>query len=195
MNNNINLQPTVFLDRDGTINFDAGYINHIDSFQIYPFAAEAIRLLNLHNFLVVIITNQSGIGRGFFDVDTLNLLHEKMYHELAVQGAKIDGLYFCPHDTSSKDERYKVDCDCRKPKAGMLITAMNDLPIDKNKLFFIGDKESDITAGKTVNAKTYLVETGYGKGSVQNDIHKFKVKPDIITENILTATIDILTNS
>ncbi len=194
MSNITNLQPTVFLDRDGTINFDAGYINHIDSFQIYPFAAEAIRLLNLHNFLVVIITNQSGIGRGFFDENTLALLHEKMYRELTLQGAKIDALYFCPHDTSSKNEKYRVDCDCRKPKAGMLTTAMNDLPIDKNKLFFVGDKESDITAGKTVNAKTYLVETGYGKGSIQNDIMKFKVKPDIITENILTATIDIITN-
>jgi len=189
---NSNLRPTVFLDRDGTINYDAGYINHINSFRVYPFAAEAIRLLNLHNFLVVIITNQSGIGRGFFDIKTLNTLHEYMLKTLSDQGAIVDAIYFCPHDIGSKDMEYKIDCTCRKPHPGMLLQAITELPINQAEMFFIGDKSSDIEAGAAAGATTYLVKTGYGEGDIDAGLKKYKSKPDNIVDNLIDAVLDIL---
>ncbi len=187
-------KPTVFLDRDGTINYDAGYINDTDNFVIYPFAAQSIKMLNDSGYLVVVITNQSGLGRGFFNIETMNKIHEKMYAELAKQGAKIDGLYYCPHDVNAKVAEFKGDCDCRKPKAGMLEQAFSELPIDKSNTFFVGDKHSDIMAGYTFGSKTIMVETGYGKGDLLNKSHKWEVKPDYVAQNLLEATRAILTN-
>lgn len=181
------LYPTVFIDRDGTINYDAGYINDPDSFVMYPFAAQAVRMLNLSGFLAVIITNQSGLGRGFFTEETMNMVHKKMFDTFKNQGAKIDGLYYCPHQTGSKIPEYDLDCRCRKPFTGMIEKAFGELPIDKSRTFFIGDKYGDMETGFNAGSKTILVKTGYGKGELIQKSSKWKRMPDAVSEDLLDA--------
>jgi D-glycero-D-manno-heptose 1,7-bisphosphate phosphatase len=181
--------PAVFIDRDGTINLEAGYINHPDNFILYPFAAQAVRLLNIHGILAVVVTNQAGVGRGYFTEDNVLKLHCKMETELNAAGAKTDAVYYCPHHVSSKDPRYAVDCSCRKPKTGMVDKALAELPIDKNRMFIVGDRKSDIKLGQRAGCRTYMVKTGYGISEIDEG---FENPPDVITENLLTAVLDIL---
>jgi D-glycero-D-manno-heptose 1,7-bisphosphate phosphatase len=180
--------PAVFIDRDGTINEEVGYLNNPDELVLFPFAAEAIKLLNDNGYLAVVVTNQAGVGRGYFTEDKVHLVNERMYEQLAKHKAQIDALYYCPHHTSSKEPRYAIDCDCRKPKTGMIDQALKDLPIDKNKMYMIGDKKSDIKLGINTGCKTYFVKTGYGtEQSAENP-----EIADVITDNLLTAVEDIL---
>ncbi len=180
--------PAVFIDRDGTMNIEAGYIDHPDNFSLYPFVSQAVRLLNAHGFLVIVLTNQAGVGRGYFGEDNVETLHSKMRSELSKGGAKLDAVYYCPHHTSSKDPKYAVDCGCRKPKTGMVDKALSELPVDTERMFIIGDKMSDIKLGKKTGCRTYLVKTGYGL----REAEKNPDGADVITENILTAVLDIL---
>ncbi|MDR2870769.1 MAG: HAD family hydrolase, partial [Deferribacteraceae bacterium] len=143
-------RPVVFIDRDGTINLDGGYINDEQNFAIYPFAAQAIRMLNMHKVLAVVVTNQSGIGRGFYTMEVMQHLHAKMNMHLKSQGAFVDGIYYCPHDPNAKAAEYRIDCDCRKPKTGMLDQAIRELPIDTSRMAMVGDKYSDMQAGFTL---------------------------------------------
>lgn len=181
------LYPTVFIDRDGTINIDAGYINDPDSFVMYPFAPQAVRMLNDAGFLAVIITNQSGLGRGFFTLDIMNNIHKKMYSIFDKNGVIINGLYYCPHDPNAKIAEFKADCNCRKPKTGMVDAAINELPIDTNNMYFIGDKYSDMKTGFASGCKTIMVETGYGKGELLNNSHKWDRMPHKTAANLLEA--------
>ncbi len=186
--------PAVFIDRDGTINKEAGYMNHPDSFEIYPFVHQAIRLLNIHNILVIVVTNQAGIARGYFPESIMHSLHKKMQYELEKQGAKIDALYYCPHHPSSKNPKLAIDCNCRKPKTGMYEQALNDLPIDTEKTYMVGDKFSDIQFGNNFGAKTIMVKTGYGKGEMELKYHKQSVLPDTVKNNLLDAVLWILSD-
>ena len=188
------LKPVVFLDRDGTINYDAGYINDVDNFVMYPYAAQAIRMLNINGFLVVVITNQSGLARGFFTEETLEEIHNKMTSDLLKQGAKIDGIYFCPHDPNAKVEKDKAVCKCRKPETGLIDAALKELPVDKSKMYFIGDKHSDIMAGYKSGCKTIMVKTGYGKGDLLHKSQKWEVKPDTVADTLLDAVKLIVKN-
>ena len=188
------LKPVVFLDRDGTINYDAGYINDVDNFMMFPYAAQAIRMLNINGFLVVVITNQSGLARGFFTEETLEEIHNKMTSDLLKQGAKIDGIYFCPHDPNAKVEKYKAVCKCRKPETGLIDAALKELPVDKSKMYFIGDKHSDIMAGYKSGCKTIMVKTGYGKGDLLHKSQKWEVKPDTVADTLLDAVKLIVKN-
>lgn len=183
--------PTIFIDRDGTINREAGYINHVDNFELFPFTAQAIRLLNEHNFLVVVITNQAGIARGYFPESLLMEVHNKMDMELAKQNAKVDALYFCPHHPSSKDPELAIECNCRKPAPGMIEQAIKDLPVDTERMYMIGDKFTDIKFGKKCGCKTIMVKTGYGKGELALSPDSI-IKPDYLVENLLDASIQIL---
>lgn len=179
--------PCVFIDRDGTINVDGGYINHPENFVVYPFAAQAVRMLNVAGYKVVIITNQSGIGRGFYTVDVMQTLHDKMNNIFEKQGARVDGIYYCPHDVNAKVEEFRMDCECRKPKTGMFEQAVAELPIDKNSTYFIGDKYSDMQAGFNFGCKTIMVNTGYGRGEYELKSHKWQRMPDARAENLLEA--------
>lgn len=184
--------PIVFIDRDGTVNRESGYINHISNFKIYPFAFQSVRLLNRNGFIVVVITNQAGIARGIFDEQFLEKLHNKMLLDFEKNGAKIDAIHYCPHHISSKNSLYAVECDCRKPKTGLIQKALENLPVNNEKMFIIGDKYADIQTGINANCKTIMVKTGYGRGEIENDYHKWSVKPDYIEENLLTAVLRIL---
>jgi D-glycero-D-manno-heptose 1,7-bisphosphate phosphatase len=152
--NNLNI---IVLDRDGVINQDsANYIKNDNEWIPIPGSLEAIALLNQNNFKVIIATNQSGIGRGLYSVDTLNLIHQKMHRLLAEMGAKIDAIYFCPHTDEDK-------CNCRKPKPGMFLEIEKTYRVDLNNVYGVGDSLRDLEAFAKANMKMILVKTGNGQ--------------------------------
>jgi D-glycero-D-manno-heptose 1,7-bisphosphate phosphatase len=138
--------PTAFLDRDGVLNVDRGYVHRAEQLEWVNGAAEAVRLLNEAGFRVVVVTNQSGIARGLYDEDTLRRLHTHMQEMLAQQGARIDAFYYCPHHPQGSVARFAIACECRKPKTGMLEQAARDHPVDRGHSFLIGDKDDDVAA-------------------------------------------------
>jgi len=143
----------VFLDRDGTIARDVHYCRRAEDFELLHSVPQAIRLLNENGFKVVVITNQSGIARGYFSEETLRQIHEKMKNELAQHGAHVDAVYFCPHHP---DE----GCECRKPKTALFLKATKELNIDLSHSFVVGDMQIDIDAGKALGCKTVLITAG-----------------------------------
>ncbi len=184
-------KPIVFLDRDGTLNKEAGYINHLDNFEMYPFVFQGLRMLNVFGVYSVVVTNQAGVARGYFSEHFLNKVHAKMTNLIEKNGAFIDGIYYCPHHKTAGKGKYAVDCDCRKPKTGLIEQALNDLKrtVDTNKMYVVGDKFSDIYMGNNAGCKSILVKTGYGKGELErSDV----TVPIAVTENFLTAVIWIL---
>lgn len=152
-------KPAVFLDRDGTINIDKGYVHRLEDWEWISGAIDAIVALKNTGFLVIVITNQAGIARGYYDETDMNNLHTMINKELKKHGAKIDGFYHCPHHSDFGEER---KCECRKPLPGMIYKAVRDFNIDLSRSWLIGDKASDIQAGQAAGVKTILVLTGYG---------------------------------
>lgn len=187
-------KPTVFIDRDGTINKDAGYINSLDNFEVYPFAPQAIKLLKDNGYLVVVITNQAGVAKGIFTEEFLEKVHTKMRKILQQNGTDIDGIFYCPHYKGAKIQEYDIDCECRKPKTKMIEDALKLLPIDRNNMYMVGDKYTDIQMGINAGCKTIIVKTGYGKGEIENNYHKWSKKPDLVADNLLLAVLSILNN-
>jgi len=153
--------PAVFLDRDGVINKDKGYVSKIDDFEFIEGSIEAMQLLKQNGYLVVVITNQSGIARGYYSEDEFMVLTEWMDWSLADRGVDLDGIYYCPHHPEKGIGDYKQDCSCRKPNTGMLDSAGKELDIDFANSYLVGDKLSDIQAGQKSHLKAcYLVSTG-----------------------------------
>jgi D-glycero-D-manno-heptose 1,7-bisphosphate phosphatase len=173
----------VFLDRDGTINEEVGYVNHIDRFALLPGAVEAIRELNRFGLKVILITNQSGVARGYFPEKLLKAVHEKLCSMVEAAGGHLDGIYYCPHHPVEGKPPYRKDCHCRKPKIGMLQTASDELEIDLERSYVIGDRLNDIKLANNAGSKGVLVLTGYGKGEWENHRKKgpspWKVAKDI----------------
>lgn len=174
-------KPAIFLDRDGTICREVNYLSRPEALELFPFSAEAIRILKEENFLVILITNQSGIGRGFFDEKTLSAIHEKLIFELEKEDARLDAIYFCPHVSEDK-------CVCRKPMTGMIEQAAKDFEIDLENSWMIGDKAADIETGFNAGTKTALVLTGYGREELQ----KLQKNANIIGENLLEIVENII---
>ncbi len=155
-------QRAVFLDRDGTINQEKDYLFRPEEFEFIPGVPQAIRLLNERGFQVVVVTNQSGIGRGYYDEAAMHLLHRHIDAELASMGAAIDAYYFCPHHPELATGKYRCECSCRKPLDGMLRQAAEDLSIDLAGSYIVGDKLIDVEAGLAAGCRPLLVLTGYG---------------------------------
>ena len=175
------LRPAVFLDRDGTISEEVGYLNHASRFRIFPFVAKAICNLNEAGFAVVVVTNQSGVGRGYFPETLVQTVHELMTQQLIADGARIDAIYYCPH--------VKTDgCDCRKPETGMLKLAAKEHALDLSRSFVVGDRFSDIELAHNANAKSILVRTGYGAGELEWHAGKWSIQPDHVAETLTEAT-------
>ena len=174
----------VFLDRDGTICEEVNYLSRAEDLRLFSFAAEAVKILNENNFSVISITNQSGIARKFFDENDLREIHQKLENDLAKSGAKLDAIYYCPHNSAD-------DCLCRKPKTGLIKRALNDFEIDLQNSWMIGDKAIDIQTGFNAETKTALVLTGYG----QNEIEELEIEPDLIVKDLLEAAKFIIRNS
>jgi D-glycero-D-manno-heptose 1,7-bisphosphate phosphatase len=195
MNKKQILHPAVFLDRDGTITPEAGYVIDPDKLELLPGAADAIKRLGAAGFKVIVITNQSAVARGMMNISTLEKLNGRFRSLLEGQGAPIDGLYYCPHHPTEGDGEYTRPCDCRKPATGMFIKAAGEQSIDLSKSYIIGDKLSDISMAPALRAKGILVKTGYGESEMEllsssNDsLHgsDFLSKPDYIARDISDA--------
>jgi len=156
-----NGKRAVFLDRDGVLNVDNGYVSQVDDFEFIEGVIDACKKLKDKGYLLVVITNQSGIARGYFSEKQFHTLTEWMDWSLADRGVDLDGIYYCPHHAEKGLGKYKIDCNCRKPKPGMLLSAIDELNIDVSDSILVGDKMSDIEAGIAAGVKTnYLVKTG-----------------------------------
>ncbi len=180
-------RPAVLLDRDGTINEQMGYVNHLSRFHLLPGAARAIRGLNEAGLAVVVVTNQSGLARGYFPESLLEAVHAEMYRLLAQEGARLDGLYVCPHHPEAREERFRLDCDCRKPRTGLLERAAAELGLDLGRSYMVGDRWSDLRCGAAVDATTVLVLTGYGRGDAAYVGPGQTVQPDHVAEDLEAA--------
>lgn len=166
-------RAAVFLDRDGTINVEKEYLHRAEEFEFVPGAPEAIRLLKEAGFLVVVVTNQSGVARGYYDEAAVHRLHRFVDNELARAGASIDAYYLCPHHPRHGIGPYLTECACRKPLPGMLLAAARDLGIDLARSWIVGDKAADVEAGIAAGCRPLLVRTGYGTseaGQVPSDV-------------------------
>lgn len=183
--------PAIFLDRDGTINEDIGYVSGPDELIIYPYAAEAVRLINGANLKAIVITNQSGVARRLYTEETLDAIHNRMIEELARGAARIDGIYYCPHHPRIGDEHYRKVCDCRKPATGMLLQAAREHDVDLARSYLIGDKASDINLATNAGARGVLVMTGYGRETLANQ-ETWSCAPAIVADDLLDAVKRIL---
>ncbi|HDU8625575.1 D-glycero-beta-D-manno-heptose 1,7-bisphosphate 7-phosphatase [Morganella morganii subsp. morganii] len=153
--------PAVFLDRDGTINVDTGYLHEIDDFQFIENAIEAMQAIKQMGYALIIVTNQSGIARGMFTEDQFMHLTEWMDWSLADRGVDLDGIYYCPHHPEGTVEEFRQECNCRKPAPGMLLDAQKFLKIDMSNSYMVGDKLDDMLAGRAAEVgTTVLVRTG-----------------------------------
>lgn len=176
----------VFLDRDGTINKDVGFPDSFDLIEVYPYSFEAVKKINEAGFLAVIVTNQSGIGRGFIQEKNLHLIHQKLQDAFAEQNIHFDGIYYCPHYLSSINPHYNKDCLCRKPNPGMALQAARDLNIDTKKSYMVGDKVEDILFGLNIQAKSILVLTGFGQKSLPK-LKERGIEPAYVASDLLDA--------
>lgn len=160
-----NKQKAIFLDRDGTINKYVGFLRKEEDFELIDGVAEAVKKINKSGYLAIVVTNQPVIARGEVTFEGLEVIHNKMETLLGAEGAYLDGIYFCPHHPHSGYKRevkkLKIDCECRKPKPGMLLKAAKDLNIDLSQSYMVGDGENDIKAGKAAGCKTVLLNTEY----------------------------------
>ncbi|MCB5230720.1 MAG: HAD family hydrolase [Candidatus Cloacimonas sp.] len=181
------MKRAVFLDRDGTINHDTGFISHPDSFEIYPFAAEAIKTLNNLGLYVFVVTNQSGIARGLYTEDDLKLVHQKMIEQLAKQYAKLDQIYFAPYHVDGVVEPYNINHKDRKPGLGMFNRAKREYEFDTKGSFMVGDRYTDIAFGKRAGLQTILVLTGEGEREFLENRNSWEYKPDYIVKDLVAA--------
>ena len=179
------LRRAAFLDRDGTICEEMGYVNHVDRLQIFPFAAAAIRRLNDAGVPVIVVTNQSGVARNIFPESLVHQVHKKMTNELAARGARIDAIYFCPHKTEDA-------CECRKPNPGLLERAAHEHALDLRASWIVGDRYADLEMGHTVGTRGILVMSGYGRGEYELHHTKWVRQPDALAENLTEAVQRIL---
>jgi len=160
-------QPAVFLDRDGTMIEDGGYVGRLADVRWYPYTLDAVRLLNRAGFLVCVTTNQAGVARGYYTEGDVRALHGQMAAHLEAGGARIDGWFHCPHHPNADVPAYRVACACRKPEPGMIHQACERFAIDLSHSFVVGDKVLDVEAATRAGARGILVRTGYGADVVR----------------------------
>jgi D-glycero-D-manno-heptose 1,7-bisphosphate phosphatase len=169
----------VFLDRDGTINEEVNHLSNSEQFRLLPGAGEAVRTLNQKGWLVIVITNQSGLARGYFTEEELAVVHQKMKAALDREGARIDGIYVCPHQLDD-------GCSCRKPGTALFDQAAQEFNIDLSKSFAVGDKMTDLLPGARLGCRTVLILTGHGQEQLENK-DEWEAEPDYIASDLLSA--------
>lgn len=162
--------PAAFLDRDGVLNVDRGYTFKPDDLELMPAVAAAVRLLNAAGYTVIVVSNQSGVARGFFTEAAVKVFNAHLQDVLLAQGARIDAFYYCPHHPDGKIKDLAVRCTCRKPQPGMLEQAARDWPIDRNRSFLIGDKDDDVAAAKAFGIRG--VKFDANAGTLEDLVHK-----------------------
>ncbi len=169
---------------------EAGYLDRLERLIFFPYAIDAVRLLNRAGFPVVVVTNQAGIARGIFKESFVAAAHQHIRERLAAAGARVDGFYYCPHHPEAVVEEFRQVCDCRKPQPGMLTRAAADLDLALDRSFVVGDRWHDLEAGQRVGARTLLVRTGYGR--TEEAAPKAHVQPSAIVDNVIDAVSWIL---
>jgi len=180
----------IFLDRDGTINEEVGYLDSPDKLVIFPSAFEAVRLINQSGRKTIVVTNQAGIARGLFGEGLVEEIHQILQAVFRKKGAFIDAFYYCPHHPTEGFPPYRQSCDCRKPAPGLFLRAARELNLDLSASWMIGDRYNDIEAAHRAGAKGILVKTGYGAEILAGagpDTETPAGKPDLIADNILEA--------
>jgi len=185
-------RPAVFMDRDGTLSHEVGYVNHLSRFRLYPWTVDAIRLVNQAGWLAVVVTNQAGVARGYFPESLIHEVHGRLQSSVAAGGARLDGIFFCPHHPSVGEPPYRQDCDCRKPRPGLLKRAEAELGADLARSWVVGDRHGDLELASRVGARGALVKTGYGRGELEHHGAGWKRPPDLVAENLLEAVERIL---
>ncbi|NCC01772.1 MAG: D-glycero-beta-D-manno-heptose 1,7-bisphosphate 7-phosphatase [Clostridia bacterium] len=165
------MNKAVFLDRDGTINIDKAYLSKVEDFKHIPGAIEGLKMLQDAGYLLIVITNQSGIARGYYSEEDFLKLNNWMLSDLKKKGIKIAKVYYCPHHPNGKIEKYKMDCNCRKPKLGMYEEAIEDFDIDLSQSFAIGDKIRDVAICEKTSCRGYLI-SNLEKSEVIEDVKK-----------------------
>ena len=181
------MNRAVFLDRDGTINEEVGYLKSLDMLKVIPGAGAAIRRLNAAGFKVVIITNQSGVARGYFPESLVHEAHALLTATLRKDGATIDGIYYCPHHPTAGNSKHTIPCDCRKPATGLMDRAARDLGIDLKQSFMVGDKWSDIELGHRAGARSILVRSGFAPDDAGNERPSHVEDPDFTAHDLAEA--------
>lgn len=159
------IQPAVFLDRDGVLISEKGYVTALDQLEIFSYTAECVAKIKNSGYLTIVITNQSGVARGFFSEEELCKMNRYMMKETGV-----DAIYYCPHYEQGIIPKYAKKCSCRKPQIGMIESACKDFDIDLSKSYLVGDRASDILAGQRTGIKTILLESGYGRAKLEENV-------------------------
>jgi D-glycero-D-manno-heptose 1,7-bisphosphate phosphatase len=177
----------VFMDRDGTISEEIGYVNHPIRYKTFPYAAEAVRLLNDEGWLAVLVTNQAGVARGYFTEEMIGKVHSVLTADLERGGAALDAIYYCAHHPSVGELPYRFDCECRKPKPGLILRAANDLDIDLAQSWMIGDRYSDVELARNAGVKSAFVLSGYGRGEWEFQRSGWTHQPDLAGEDLLSV--------
>lgn len=185
-------RPAIFLDRDGTLSHEVGYVNHLSRFRLLPFAVDAVRLINRSARLAVLVTNQAGVARGYFPETLVHEVHGALRAALEQGDARLDGLYVCLHHPTVGEPPYRQDCQCRKPRPGLLRSAEAELGADLARSWMIGDRHGDLEVAWAAGARACLVKSGYGLGELTWHSGRWKRAPDLVAENVLDAVGKIL---
>lgn len=180
----------VFLDRDGTLIEERGYINRIELLRMFPWSLEAVRLLNRAGLKVFVITNQAGVARGYFNEDFVRRAHEHLADLVRSAGGEVHGFYHCPHHPDASVAEYRRACECRKPAPGMFLQAARDHGLDLSRSYAVGDRWHDVQAAQAVGARAIMVRTGYGATELERP--KPGVAPAAVTDSLIDATTWIL---
>jgi len=181
------LQPVVFLDRDGTLNVELGYIRELERLVLIDGACQSVRRLNQAKVAAVLVTNQTGAARGYYPESHIQALNERLCRLLKDGGAYLDDMYYCPHLREGDVAPYNVSCHCRKPETGMIEKAFADhTQFDRARSFVIGDKSTDVELAHNAGAKGILVSTGYGE-AVMKGKYQWQVEPDFQADSIVEA--------
>ena len=179
-------RPAVFLDRDGNLNEDLGYLGDPSRVCLLPGAAEAVRAIGDAGMHAVIITNQSGVARGLMDEHDVHAVNQRVVELLGAEGAHVDGVYYCPHHPEGSISAYRAACECRKPAPGLLYQAAAQLDVDLANSYVIGDKLSDVELAHAVGARGILVLTGYGREQLPADAARRR-RIDFVADDVLAA--------
>ena len=188
-------RPAVFIDRDGTISEEVGYVNHPSRYRVFPYAADAVRLLNEAGWLAVLVTNQAGVARGYFAEEMIGAVHGLLAAELERGGARLDAVYYCPHHPTVGEPPYRLDCDCRKPRPGLLRRAAEEMGVELSRCWMVGDRYGDVELARNAGTRSAFVLTGYGRGELEHQSGAWAHRPDLVAENLLEAVREIIKRS
>jgi len=181
------MKKAVFLDRDGTVNEEVGYLRDLAELRLIPGAGEAIKRLNEAGFIVVLVTNQSGVARGYFPESLVHEAHARLGEMLRAEGARIDAVYYCPHHPTAGNSHFTIECDCRKPKTGLIDRAVKDLALDRGHSYMVGDKWSDVELAQRASVHAVLVLSGFAPDDAGNQRPEGIADPDYTAHSLKEA--------